>query len=102
MSDELDPSEMADLLAAAAAFRGTRGMGVPRCAVCKKPVDRMRTIPDSARRQFVFVVECHGETQTVTMTGEEVEARRLAGFGEAFSSPLLAKPVPLLPGGSDA
>lgn len=58
----------------------------PTCAVCKKPVDAMRTWTDEARKDDVFEVYCHGQMEVTRLPLRmQAEASKIE-FGFAFTT----------------
>lgn len=60
-------------------------LGVPRCALCQRPVDELVSWFDVMRREWVFVAKCHGQTERVVVPEELlVAAMRGVSLGDAF------------------
>ena len=67
----------------------------PRCAVCRRLVDRLEEEYDYHADRIRFRVHCHGKTETVSIEGRE--ARRIdPSAGVAFTHAHRAGQVPLL------
>lgn len=61
--------------------------GWPTCAVCNKPVERMTRDEGPMMRKLTFVVECHGEVESVDLLASElVDAAERIKFTRAFAS----------------
>lgn len=61
--------------------------GWPTCAVCNKPVERMTRDDAPMMRKLTFVVECHGEVESVDLLASElVDAAERIKFTRAFAS----------------
>lgn len=61
--------------------------GWPTCAVCNKPVARMTRDEGPMMRKLTFVVECHGEVESVDLLASElVDAAERIKFTRAFAS----------------
>lgn len=51
------------------------------CAVCRKPVEKMTVTRDAARAETVFTAQCHGATETASVS-DQLMQDTLATFGE--------------------
>jgi hypothetical protein len=77
---------------------------LPTCAICKRPVERISRVDLMHRAATIFVVECHGDREEVTLTAIQMVEWFGPGstltMGEAFV-PKALPPAPLaLPGAS--
>ena len=72
-------------------------LGMPMCAVCKKPVDRLEMYYDIRRCRTVYVAYCHGDQQEVALNDAMVVNADGISVGEAFAGrPRLPAPPRLL------
>ena len=58
--------------------------GVPICAVCNKPVERMESMYDIAWARKRFRVYCHGQTEEAFLNDETIEDSGSIRMGQAF------------------
>lgn len=58
--------------------------GVPICAVCNKPVERMDSMYDAAWARKRFRVYCHGQTEEAFLNDETIEDSGSIRMGQAF------------------
>jgi hypothetical protein len=58
---------------------------MPRCAVCGRTVDRVTTLPRTGLRT-TYIVECHGETEEVTLEDRDVLDAASITVGETFTA----------------
>ena len=58
--------------------------GVPNCAVCNKPVERMESMYDVAWARKRFRVYCHGEMEESILNDETIENCNSVRMGQAF------------------
>ena len=58
--------------------------GVPLCAVCNKPVERMESMYDIAWGRKRFRVYCHGQTEEAFLNDETIEDCDSIRMGQAF------------------
>lgn len=62
--------------------------GWPKCDLCGKPVDSMRSFSNALDDSITIVVECHGEIESVDFPKSMlVGADRLRLDGRAFIQP---------------
>ena len=58
--------------------------GLPICAVCNKPVERMESMYDIAWARKRFRVYCHGQTEEAFLNDEIIEDCDSIRMGQAF------------------
>ena len=58
--------------------------GVPLCAVCNKPVERMESLYDINKYQKVFRVFCHGQIEEVLLSDMDIWNTDSIRMGQAF------------------
>ena len=58
--------------------------GLPICAVCNKPVERMESMYDIAWARKRFRVYCHGQTEEAFLNDETIEDSDSIRMGQAF------------------
>jgi hypothetical protein len=58
--------------------------GVPICAVCNKPVERMESMYDISMAIRRFRVYCHGQTEEAFLADEAVVSTDSIRMGQAF------------------
>jgi hypothetical protein len=58
--------------------------GVPLCAVCNKPVERMDSMYDTNTNQKRFRVYCHGEFEEAFLNDADIENVDSICMGQAF------------------
>ena len=58
--------------------------GVPLCAVCNKPVERMESLYDINKYQKVFRVFCHGQIEEVLLSDMDIWNADSIRKGQAF------------------
>ena len=58
--------------------------GLPICAVCNKPVERMESMYDIRMAAKRFRVYCHGDMEEALLNDEIIEDCGSVRFGEAF------------------
>jgi hypothetical protein len=58
--------------------------GVPMCAVCNKPVEKIESWYDPASIKKVFRVQCHGQSEIATLSDELIEDTDSIRMGQAF------------------
>jgi len=58
--------------------------GVPICAVCNKPVERMESMYDIALARKRFRVFCHGQTEEAFLDDVTIFACDSIRMGQAF------------------
>lgn len=58
--------------------------GVPHCAVCNKPVERMESMYDVAWARKRFRVYCHGQMEESILNDETIENCDSVRMGHAF------------------
>jgi hypothetical protein len=58
--------------------------GVPLCAVCNKPVERMDTTYDINNHQKRFRVYCHGQTEEAFLNDMDIWNADSIRMGQAF------------------
>jgi hypothetical protein len=58
--------------------------GVPLCAVCNKPVERMESLYDINKYQKVFRVFCHGQIEEVLLSDMDIWNADSIRMGQAF------------------
>ena len=62
--------------------------GVPLCAVCNKPVERMESEYDINNYQKRFRVYCHGEFEEAFLNDVDIENVDSIRMGQAFMDKL--------------
>jgi hypothetical protein len=62
--------------------------GVPLCAVCNKPVERMESEYDINNYQKRFRVYCHGETEEAFLNDMDIWNADSIRMGQAFMDKL--------------
>jgi hypothetical protein len=62
--------------------------GVPICAVCNKPVERMDSMYDTNTNQKRFRVYCHGEFEEAFLNDVDIENVDSICMGQAFMDKL--------------
>ena len=65
--------------------------GLPICAVCNKPVERMQVYGEALTDAKMFTAYCHGETERQVLTSFFILNADKITFGRAFERPLLEK-----------
>ena len=69
--------------------------GLPLCAVCNKPVERMESMYDINNNQKKFRVFCHGQTEDAFLNDTDIMNIDSIRMGQAFidklSQPQLEK-----------
>lgn len=63
--------------------------GVPWCAVCGKPVERLDRLDSAYDCRVTFRVVCHGASETIRVDEKELVGVDRVEFGEAFREKLL-------------
>lgn len=63
----------------------------PLCARCGRPVEKFTETHDPWLGRVVFVVECHGAREKITVPTEDLASVTL---GVAFQQPLALEAVP--------
>ena len=58
--------------------------GVPLCAVCNKPVERMESMYDMNNYQKRFRVYCHGQTEEAFLNDMDIWNADSIRMGQAF------------------
>ena len=58
--------------------------GVPLCAVCNKPVERMESMYDMNNYQKRFRVYCHGQTEDAFLNDMDIWNADSIRMGQAF------------------
>ena len=58
--------------------------GVPLCAICNKPVERMESMYDIAWARKRFRVFCHGQMEEAFLNDEIIEDSGSIRMGQAF------------------
>ena len=58
--------------------------GVPICAVCNKPVERMESMYDMNNYQKRFRVYCHGQTEEAFLNDMDIWNADSIRMGQAF------------------
>ena len=58
--------------------------GVPLCAICNKPVERMESLYDINKYQKVFRVFCHGQIEEVLLSDMDIWNADSIRMGQAF------------------
>lgn len=58
--------------------------GVPTCAVCNKPVEKMESWYDPMSMKKVFRVQCHGQSEMATLSDQIIEDMDSIRMGQAF------------------
>jgi hypothetical protein len=58
--------------------------GVPLCAICNKPVERMESLYDINKYQKVFRVFCHGQIEEVLLSDMDIWNTDSIRMGQAF------------------
>lgn len=58
--------------------------GVPICAICNKPVERMESMYDFSMMAKRFRVYCHGDMEEATLNDEVIEDYDSIRMGQAF------------------
>ena len=58
--------------------------GVPLCAVCNKPVERMESMYDINNYQKRFRVYCHGQTEEAFLNDMDIWNADSIRMGQAF------------------
>ena len=58
--------------------------GVPICAVCNKPVERMESMYDFNMAAKRFRVYCHGQVEDAILNDETIEDCDSVRMGQAF------------------
>ena len=58
--------------------------GVPLCAICNKPVERMESLYDINKYQKVFRVFCHGQIEEVLRSDRDIWNADSIRMGQAF------------------
>ena len=58
--------------------------GVPICAVCNKPVERMDSMYDMNNYQKRFRVYCHGQTEEAFLNDMDIWNADIIRMGQAF------------------
>ena len=62
--------------------------GVPFCAVCNMPVERMESEYDTNNYQKKFRVYCHGQTEEAFLNDVDIESVDSIRMGQAFMDKL--------------
>lgn len=65
----------------------------PRCAVCRRPVERVTTQRDMLAGETITVVECHGAREESRVRDVEIQGAERILMGEAFAGKAPALPV---------
>ena len=60
--------------------------GLPWCAVCQKPVDKLVSWYEPEKRWTMYEVQCHGEYERTPLTQEQFALLDSIRFGAAFTS----------------
>lgn len=68
-------------------------MGLPMCAVCCKPVEKIEWMDDPMRWLRRFRVSCHGQVEEGELTDLQVLDAKDIGFWVAFERPALERPA---------
>ena len=58
--------------------------GVPLCAVCNKPVERMESMYDINLYQKRFLVYCHGQVEEALLSDMDIWNADSIRMGQAF------------------
>lgn len=58
--------------------------GVPTCAICNKPVEKMESWYDPASMRKVFRVRCHGQSEMAVLADEIIQEAGSVRMGQAF------------------
>jgi hypothetical protein len=58
--------------------------GVPLCAVCNKPVERIESMYDPMSMRKVFRVYCHGDFEEARLDDDLIEDCNSIRMGQAF------------------
>lgn len=72
---------------------------VPRCFICKKPVEAFAKMKTGASRMVEFKAWCHGQVDVIRVPFELVQYSDSIEFGDAFMPGLIEpakEPAPLL------
>lgn len=70
---------------------------LPTCAVCQRPVEHIERNYDPMRREFVFVVRCHGATEDTAIDDRFAASGGEIRAGVAFERHALAPVSAALP-----
>ena len=63
--------------------------GVPLCAVCNKPVERMESMYDINLYQKRFLVYCHGQMEEALLSDMDIWNADSIRMGQAFVDTLV-------------
>lgn len=58
--------------------------GLPICAVCNKPVEKMESWHDPMSMRKVFRVQCHGQSEMAVLSDEVIMDCDSVRMGQAF------------------